>query len=212
MADDEPVVGDLDPDERSEVAYKRERRTRRILSERRNTQFARAAVIGVAAGLIAVLFQYAVFGVEELRTFVRALMVENDLPGWAVLPVIGGVVGLFAGWVVQKFAPETSGSGIPHVKAVLLHLREMHWVRVILVKFAGGVAALGSGLSLGREGPTVQMGAAVGKGFAKIVDAPRRQESQLIAGGAGLAWLLHSTRRWLGSSSSLKSCSASFRL
>ena len=181
----EPVEGDLDPEERGEVAYKRERRTRRILSERRNTQFARAAVIGVAAGLIAVAFQYAIYGVEELRLFVRAYFLDHSVPGWLILPAIGGVVGLFAGWLVQKFAPETSGSGIPHVKAVLLHLRELHWVRVILVKFAGGVAALGSGLSLGREGPTVQMGAAVGKGLANVLKAPKRQESQLIAGGAG---------------------------
>ncbi len=100
MADEEQakerVEGDLDPEERSEVAYKRERRTRRILSERRNTRFARAAVIGVVAGLLAVTFQYAIFGVEELRLFVRAAFSERGLPGWVRLPLIGGVVGLFA--------------------------------------------------------------------------------------------------------------------
>ena len=90
----------------------------------------------MVAGLLAVTFQYAIFGVEELRLFVRAAFLERGLPGWVLLPLIGGVVGLFAGWVVHRFAPETGGSGIPHVKAVLLHLRELHWVRVILVKFA----------------------------------------------------------------------------
>ena len=177
--------GSLDPGHQSEVAYKRERRTRRIMSERRNQQFARAAVIGVVAGLIAVVFQYSIFGVEELRTFVRSWFLDNHLPGYLVIPILGGLGGLFAGWVMQRFAPETGGSGIPHVKAVLLHLREMRWVRVIIVKFAGGVASLGAGLSMGREGPTVQMGAAVGKGVAGFLKVPKRQEGQLIAGGAG---------------------------
>lgn len=182
---DDRNAADLSDEAPSDVAYKRERRTRRILSERRNVQFARAAVIGVVAGLIAVLFQYAVFGVEELRFAFREELIARSLPGWAILPLIGGVLGLFAGWIMHKYAPETSGSGIPHVKAVLLHMRELRWVRVLVVKFIGGVASLGAGLSLGREGPTVQMGAAVGKGVANYLKIPKRQEGQLIAGGAG---------------------------
>ena len=59
----------------------------------------------------------------------RSAFFERGLPGWLLLPLIGGAVGLFAGWLVHRFAPETGGSGIPHVKAVLLHLRELHWVR-----------------------------------------------------------------------------------
>lgn len=170
---------------KAEVAYKREKRTRRILSERRNIQFARAAFIGVVAGLIAVAFQYSIFFVEEFREFFRDELIARNLPGWILLPIIGGALGLFTGWIVQRFAPETSGSGIPHVKAVLLRLRELRWVRVLVVKFIGGVSSLGAGLSLGREGPTVQMGAAVGKGLAGFLKVPKRQEGQLIAGGAG---------------------------
>jgi CIC family chloride channel protein len=56
---------------------------------------------------------------------------------------------------------------------------------VIAVKLSGGLLALGAGLSLGREGPTVQMGAAVGEGVAKVMHASKRSETHLVSCGAG---------------------------
>jgi CIC family chloride channel protein len=61
----------------------------------------------------------------------------------------------------------------------------LDWKRLLPVKFVGGVLAIGAGLSLGREGPTVQMGAAVGKIVAEVMRLPRRSRGQLIAAGAG---------------------------
>src|SRR6185369_9808126 len=77
------------------------------------------------------------------------------------------------------------GSGIPHLKAVLYHLRPMRWMRVLLVKFAGGIAAIGGGLTLGREGPTVQMGGAVGQMVSGWFPCTPRERQSLIAAGAG---------------------------
>src|SRR5204863_7727369 len=99
-----------------------------------------------------------------------------------------GVCGLSAGaalWLVKRFAPETAGSGIPQLKSVLHHLRGMNWRRVLLVKFASGTLGIGAGLALGREGPTVQMGGAIGDMVSRWLHSGTRERHSLIAAGAG---------------------------
>src|SRR4051794_41778360 len=84
---------------------------------------------------------------------------------WGLLLVIA-VCGTGAGaalWLVRRFAPETAGSGIPHLKAVLHRLRGMNWRRVLWVKFASGTLGIGAGLALGRGGPPARMGGAPGR-------------------------------------------------
>ena len=87
--------------------------------------------------------------------------------------------------MVRRFAPEASGSGIPHLEAVLHRLRSMNWIRVLPVKFIAGTLSLGGGLALGREGPTVQMGGAVGDAISKWLKVLPRERRTLIAAGAG---------------------------
>lgn len=176
--------GEKDPERSQSAAYRRERKTRRLLTERRRHQFTLAGVIGLLSGLLAVLFQWAIYWAESLRGMLVDWLAASPVPAWLVLPVVCGLLGLAAG-ALLKLAPEASGSGIPHVKAVLLRLKPFRWMRVILVKLSGGLAAMAAGLSLGREGPTVQMGAAVGEGVAKYLKASRKSESQLISAGAG---------------------------
>src|SRR5260370_30434739 len=67
-----------------------------------------------------------------------------------------------AAWLVRRYSPHASGSGIPHVEAVLNEDLPQAPFRIIPVKFVAGVLAIGSGLALGREGPTVQMAATIG--------------------------------------------------
>jgi CIC family chloride channel protein len=86
---------------------------------------------------------------------------------------------------VNDLAPEAAGSGIPHLKAVLYRLRSLRWRRILPVKFLGGVCAIGGGLALGREGPTVQMGGAVGAAVAEWLKVTPRERQTLIAAGAG---------------------------
>ncbi len=81
------------------------------------------------------------------------------------------------------------------MKSVLLHLRDIRAVRLLLVKFFGGATVLGTGFSLGREGPTIHLGAAVADGVAKVLKVPKKSKYHLIAcgGGAGLAAAFNAT-------------------
>lgn len=175
-----PVV-----DSRLAEAAERQRRRTGLQKTRRRYQLFQAAIVGSVSGLVAVAFARMLYLAEALRFDV--LLFSKMASPWAifVLPAAGFFLGSFAGWLMSRFAPEATGSGIPHVKAVLLHLRPMRWRRVLLVKFFGGVAGIGGGLSLGREGPTVQMGAAVGMAVANLFKIPARARDHLIACGAG---------------------------
>ncbi len=172
-------------DNRKRSLSDRRLRRWRMLRERRQYHFLRAALVGLLAGAAAVLFQAALFYTEGLRSDLLSWLKHFPIWGWMILPVVGAAMGGAAGYITSRYAPESSGSGIPHVKAVLLQLRPFRWERVLPVKFIGGILAIGSGFSLGREGPTVQMGAAVGKMLSQLLKVPKRSRSQMVAAGAG---------------------------
>lgn len=88
-------------------------------------------------------------------------------------------------WLVRRVAPETSGSGVQEIEGTLLGLRELRWRRVLPVKFLGGGLALGAGLVLGREGPTIHMGGAAALGVARAARSRPGEVTALIAAGAG---------------------------
>lgn len=157
--------------------------------EHRRRQFLRAALVGVLAGAAALLFQLAVQGAQTLGRGWGAWARAAGL--WGTLPLVAATAGLgaAAAWLTGRFAPEAGGSGIPHVKAALLSLRVIRPLRLVLVKFVGGFLALAAGMSLGREGPTIQIGAAAGQFVGKALKVRRRSMPALVAagGGAGLA-------------------------
>jgi CIC family chloride channel protein len=93
------------------------------------------------------------------------------------------------GWLLERVAPEATGSGIPKVKAALAYVDIPLNLRVALAKLGSTILALGSGLSLGRQGPTVQIGAALAAQLSQWVPTSPEYRRQLIAAGAaaGLA-------------------------
>lgn len=155
--------------------------------QQRRGLYPRAVFVGLLAGLLAIAFGEALEQLEHLRH--SLILWAQQLPRWGwMFPVLFGAIGAaLAVGMVRNFAPEAAGSGIPHLKAVIL--RPMAWQRIIAIKFLGGASAIGGGLALGREGPTVQMGGAVGAAVGRILKVTRRQRQTLIAtgGGAGLA-------------------------
>jgi CIC family chloride channel protein len=87
--------------------------------------------------------------------------------------------------MVRQFSPHASGSGIPHVKAVLHEEIPPASFALVPVKFFGGLLAIGSGLALGREGPTVQMGAGIAVSAARVCRLCWADARVLLAAGAG---------------------------
>jgi CIC family chloride channel protein len=90
-----------------------------------------------------------------------------------------------AAWLVRRYAPHASGSGIPHVEAVLNEHLPAAPYRLIPVKFIGGILSIGAGLALGREGPSVQMGASVAHLVGRILRRSGSECRILLAAGAG---------------------------
>jgi CIC family chloride channel protein len=153
--------------------------------ERRRRLAPRASLVGLIAGLVAVAFRRSLEGAEWLRASLLKFAHLHGTVGFVVLLLVSALAAGLAQVMVQRLAPEAAGSGIPHLKAVLHRLRGMRWRRVLPVKFGSGLLAIGSGLALGREGPTVQMGGAVGQMCSRWLRVNPRERQALVAAGAG---------------------------
>jgi CIC family chloride channel protein len=159
-----------------EFLYQRQQR-RRILPL--------AIGVGLVAGGITLLFRWLLSAGDSARTAMIEWGRQAPAIGW-IAPMIWAASGAtLAVWLTQRYAPEAAGSGIPHIEAVLYRLREFNWRRVIPVKIIAGGLAIGGGLALGREGPSVQIGGAVGSGLAEVLRSGPRERLTLIAAGAG---------------------------
>ncbi|HZO07970.1 MAG TPA: chloride channel protein, partial [Myxococcota bacterium] len=122
-----------------------------------------ALALGLLVGLVGAAFRLALELATQARHALVASAAAAGLPGAAVSALVSAAgVGL-AVWLVRRVAPETAGSGIQEIEGALDGVRPLRWRRVIPVKFAGGLGAIGSGMIAGREGPTVQMGGALGR-------------------------------------------------
>jgi CIC family chloride channel protein len=148
---------------------------------------AAAAIVGAVVGVVGAAFRLSLSWFGHLRTEV-VVFGHSHAAGWIgwVIPTGFCAGGAWMGsWLTQRLAPQTAGSGIPRVEAVLrAHLRPAE-AHILLVKLVGGSLSIGSGLALGREGPTVQMGGTIGR---LASDALRRFVTEpwtLIAAGAG---------------------------
>ncbi|MHC5736554.1 chloride channel protein [Nostoc sp.] len=155
------------------------RLSRQMLRPKR-LAFVEACLIGLVSGVAAVLLGQAVDWAGAWRVHV-----SYQWPAYLVLPGIGLVGGILAGWLVERFAPEASGSGMSEVKAVLARVPMPLNLRIALVKLISATLVLGSGMPLGREGPTVQIGAALANQLSNWVPTSPEHRRQLIAAGAG---------------------------
>jgi CIC family chloride channel protein len=154
----------------------------RLVPTERQRLFGLTIAIGGVCGLAAVAFHVAIEAVAE-RTIDRAMSATGHAwIGWTlIVPTAGG---LAAGLLLYYVVPNARGSGIPQVKVAYAAPRGRLRVRDSLGKFAIGVLQIGSGSSLGREGPTVQICAGVAAGLGRVAGVSRRNLKRLIPVGA----------------------------
>jgi len=142
-------------------------------------------LVGAVAGLAGSLFRLALRQLDIWRSDYILKLHTWGWPGSLLVVVAVALLAAGAAWLVSRLSPEATGSGIPYVET---QLRD-GWIgnpfHIFWVKFLGGLMAIGGGLALGREGPTVQIGAVIGHvlgGIFKLTDNDRRV---LLAAGAG---------------------------
>src|SRR5262245_28671516 len=144
-----------------------------------------ALLVGIIAGAVGALFRIALAYADQLRNGLIEWAQQEGLVGFLLVLMICALAPFVAAWLVRRVSPYASGSGIPHVEAVLAQQVPIAPFRLIWVKFVGGVLAIGSGLALGREGPTVQMGASLALLIGRVFRRSWPDCRVLFAAGAG---------------------------
>jgi chloride channel protein, CIC family len=142
-------------------------------------------LVGAASGLLGAVFRLSLAWADRRRDALVAWAHGEGALGLLLLTVTCAAATGVAAWLVRRFSPHASGSGIPHVEAVLHAEIPQAPYRLIPVKFVGGLLAIGSGLALGREGPSVQMGATLAHLLGKVFRRAWPDCQVLLAAGAG---------------------------
>jgi CIC family chloride channel protein len=141
--------------------------------------------VGAGAGLVGALFLLALKRADDGRNALIAWAHGAHLAGFAlVVSIIAAAAALAAG-LVRRFSPAASGSGIPQIEAALHGELRQAPFRLIPIKFVGGLLAIGAGLALGREGPSVQMGGSFGHLVGRAFRRSWPDCRVLLAAGAG---------------------------
>lgn len=144
-------------------------------------------IMGLAAGLAAVLFHLAIHFIytQGLERLAHQSMVTFLAGSFLIIMVTAGC----SGWLLTRFCPDAAGSGIPQLK--LAFWKDFGYVpwRVVWVKFMAGALSVGGGSSLGREGPSVQLAGGLTSQLAGVLGAAKNDRRTAAASGAaaGLA-------------------------
>ncbi len=149
-----------------------------------------ALAVGVIGGLGAWVFRLLIgffhnlffLGKLQLAYDANAHTVENPWgPGIIAVPMLGALI---VAWLVRTFAPEAKGHGVPEVIDAIHYKGGVIRPVVAAVKSLASAVCIGSGGSVGREGPIIQIGSAFGSTLGQVVRLPAHQQITLVAAGA----------------------------
>mgnify|MGYP003231427667 CR=1 FL=1 len=169
---------------------KKEKSTFRKIEHHRTETFfliVRGLEVGVVAGLVSALYRFLLSKAESANHAVLTAIAGKPLYIALFLAALAGI-----GYLVSRLVrwqPLSSSSGIPQITGEIRGHLDAPWWQVLLAKIAGGTLSILSGLSLGREGPSIQLGGMAAKGIAKVTKADKTTQLRMIScgGGAGLA-------------------------
>ncbi len=142
----------------------------------------RAMLCGIIVGMLVSLYRE---GIDAGTVAARRgyAMILRD-PRWIGVWICAAIaVGLLVAFLVA-WEPMAGGSGIPQVEGVVLRGMHMTWLRILLVRFVGGLLCGMFGLSLGREGPSIQIGAATGQASSRAMGRRGIESNYLMTAGA----------------------------
>ncbi|MFI1650356.1 ClC family H(+)/Cl(-) exchange transporter [Streptomyces avidinii] len=147
-----------------------------------------AGLAGALVGLVGGGFRWCLERADRLRIAVLDVAAGSGAAGW-LIPVILTAAGAAVACLIAQRVPHAAGSGIQHVEAVWRQEAEASTAWLVPAKFLGGLIAIGSGLVLGREGPIVHMGAAIGTAAGRRgrLEPEDARMLHTALGGAGLA-------------------------
>ena len=144
-----------------------------------------AVIIGVLGGFGAIFFRYAIKFFQKIffGSFNFSLDYATALP-WYVKLFAPAVGGLLVGPIIYYFAREAKGHGVPEVMEAIVLKGGTIRPRVMLAKVFASAISIGSGGSVGREGPIVQIGSALGSTIGQFLKVTGTQLRTLVACGA----------------------------
>jgi CIC family chloride channel protein len=147
--------------------------------------------LGVITGFGAVLFRDLIgllhnllfTGTASMHYDANVFTAPSPWGPWVILVPVLGAIGVT--FLVTNFAPEAKGHGVPEVMDAIFYKGGIIRPIVALVKSLASAIAIGSGASVGREGPIIQIGSALGSTVGQLIRMPAEQRIALVAAGAG---------------------------
>ena len=141
-------------------------------------------MVGIFAGLMVCLYRFLLAGSEHVLRDYLSIINGNII--YIVLFFIAlAIMGLLVDFLT-KWEADSAGSGIPQIYAEVKGHMEANWAKVLISKIVSGVLTALGGLSLGPEGPSVQIGGMAGKGIAKLFKGSKTDELRLILVGSAV--------------------------
>ena len=141
-------------------------------------------LVGIFSGLMVCLYRFLLNGSEDiLRGYL--LIINGNIFYIVLFFIFLIILGLLTAYLM-RWERDAMGSGIPQVNAETKGFLDVNWYKTLFAKIVGGVFTALGGLSLGPEGPSVQIGAMAGKGVSKIFKESKTDELRLILVGSAV--------------------------
>ena len=145
------------------------------------SQVSRGILVGIFAGVVVGAFRFLIE--KSFHLVQETYMKGRSEWGWLMALLFLYAFIVFINARLVRTERDIKGSGIPQVEAELKGLMSLSWWSILWKKFLVGTLAISSGLMLGREGPSIQLGAMSGKGISKWLKLSPLEERALIASG-----------------------------